>query len=125
MSEAFEVRAAHAVRTSGVSKRFGRVTALDAVDLVLRPGEIHALLGENGAGKTTLVRIIAGLEQPDGGSLALWDEAVDDLDARHARRRGVALVQQHFTLVPTLTASENLVLARPTSALIPPARVAG
>src|SRR4051812_27384439 len=125
MSEAFEVRAAHAVRTSAVSKHFGRVTALDAVDLVLRPGEIHALLGENGAGKTTLVRILAGLEQPDAGSLELWDEPVDELDARHARRRGVALVQQHFTLVPTLTASENLVLARPTGAVVPPARVAG
>jgi ABC-type uncharacterized transport system ATPase subunit len=125
MSDAFEVRAAHAVRTSGVSKHIGRVTALHDVDLVLRPGEIHALLGENGAGKTTLVRILAGLEQPDGGTLELWDEPVSGLDARHARRRGVALVQQHFTLVPTLTASENLVLARPTSPLVPPARVAG
>src|SRR3954453_17319855 len=118
MSEAFEVRAAHAVRTSAVSKRFGRVTALDAVDLALRAGEIHALLGENGAGKTTLVRILAGLEQPDGGAMELGDEPVSGLDARAARRRGVALVQQHFTLVPTLTGSENLVLARPTSALV-------
>ncbi|MFT3853729.1 MAG: ATP-binding cassette domain-containing protein [Ilumatobacteraceae bacterium] len=116
---------AEAVRATGVNKHFGRVAALRDVDLVLRAGEVHALLGENGAGKTTLMRILAGLEQPDGGSLTLWGEAVADLDARAARRHGVALVQQHFTLVPTLTAAQNLVLARPTGAVLPPARVAG
>ena len=109
----------------GVAKHFGAVTALHDTDLVLRPGEIHALLGENGAGKTTLVRILAGLETPDAGTIELWGEDAAGLDARAARQRGVALVQQHFTLVPTLTASQNLVLARPTGALVPPARVAG
>ena len=114
-----------AVRVTGASKHFGAVAALEGVDLVFRGGEIHALLGENGAGKTTLVRILAGLEHPDRGTVELWDEPAADLDARSARRRGVALVQQHFTLVPTLTASQNLVLARPTGALVPPSRVAG
>jgi ABC-type uncharacterized transport system ATPase subunit len=114
-----------AVRTSGVRKQFGRVNALHDVDLVLRGGEIHALLGENGAGKTTLVRILAGLEQPDAGTLSFGGQAVGTLDARAARRRGVALVQQHFTLVPTLTASQNLVLARPTGRFLPKGRDAG
>src|SRR5215207_278363 len=117
-------RTADAVRASGVAKRFGAVTALHDTDLVLRPGEIHALLGENGAGKTTLVRILAGLETPDEGTIEMWGEEAAGLDARGARQRGVALVQQHFTLVPTLTASQNLVLARPSGALVPPARVA-
>ena len=118
-------RTVEAVRVAGASKHFGAVAALEDVDLLFRAGEIHALLGENGAGKTTLVRILAGLEHPDAGTVELWDEPAGDLDARSARRRGVALVQQHFTLVPTLTASQNLVLARPTGALVPPARVAG
>src|SRR5829696_8794828 len=117
-------RTASAVRAAGVAKRFGAVTALHDTDLVLRPGEIHALLGENGAGKTTLVRILAGLENPDAGTIEMWGEPANGLDARAARRRGIALVQQHFTLVPTLTASQNLVLARPTGAFVPPARVA-
>lgn len=117
-------RAAEAVRVSGVSKHFGRVTALDDVDLVLRRGEIHALLGENGAGKTTLVRMLAGLEWPDHGTLSIGGDGVSRLDARSARERGVALVQQHFTLVPSLTASENLVLARRESVVLPPAKVA-
>src|SRR6187399_89413 len=117
-------RTVEAVRVSGASKRFGRVAALCEVDLVLRSGEIHALLGENGAGKTTLVRILAGLEHADEGSLELWGEPVHGLDARSARGRGIALVQQHFTLIPTLTASENLVLARPTGTMLPTAKVA-
>ena len=124
MTSEMETRAAEAVRVSGASKRFGRVTALDGVDLVLRRGEIHALLGENGAGKTTLVRILAGLERSDTGSMTIGGTDAGDLDARAARERGVALVQQHFTLVPTLTASENLVLARRGSAVLPPARIA-
>lgn len=124
MTSETETRAAEAVRVSGASKRFGRVTALDDVDLVLRRGEIHALLGENGAGKTTLVRILAGLERSDTGSMTIGGSDASDLDARSARERGVALVQQHFTLVPTLTASENLVLARRASAALPPARIA-
>ncbi len=119
-----DTRTADAVRVSGASKRFGRVAALSEVDLVLRAGEIHALLGENGAGKTTLVRILAGLEHSDVGSLELWGERAADLDARSARSWGVALVQQHFTLIPTLTASENLVLARPTSTILPSVKVA-
>jgi simple sugar transport system ATP-binding protein len=115
---------ADAVRATGLSKRFGTVAALRDVDIVLRGGEIHALLGENGAGKTTLVRMLAGLEQPDAGALQLWGASIDRLDARGARGRGVALVQQHFTLVPTLTAAQNLVLARPGGRILPPARVA-
>ncbi|MDY7102705.1 MAG: ATP-binding cassette domain-containing protein [Actinomycetota bacterium] len=107
------------VEMRGIRRRFGDTVALDGVDLTLRPGEISALLGANGAGKTTLMRILAGLDRPDDGSVSVLGEHVDRFDPGELRRRGVALVQQHFTLVPTLTASENLVLARPTSRWIP------
>jgi simple sugar transport system ATP-binding protein len=110
---------APAVRACGITRRFGATVALDGVDVEIRRGEIHALLGENGAGKTTLVRILAGLDRPDAGSVEVQGEAVDRFEPRHLRARGVALVQQHFTLVPTLTAGENLVLARPEGRWLP------
>ncbi len=108
-----------------ISRRFGTVQALDGVDVALRAGEIHALLGANGAGKTTLVRILAGLDRPDHGSVEVAGETVTSFDPRSQRARGVGLVQQHFTLVPTLTASENLVLARPEGPWLPRGRAAG
>lgn len=107
-----------------VTRRFGETLALDSVTLELRAGEIHALLGANGAGKTTLMRILAGLDSPDSGSVEVFGETVERFDPGLLRDRGVALVQQHFTLVPTLTASENLILARPTGPLLPSRREA-
>ncbi len=102
-----------------ITRRFGETVALGGVDLDLRAGEIHALLGANGAGKTTLMRILAGLDEPTSGTVDVLGEPITRFDPKDLRNRGVALVQQHFTLVPTLTASENLVLARPTGALLP------
>ncbi len=101
------------VEMRGIHRRFGDTHALRGVDLTLRAGEIHALLGSNGAGKTTLVRILAGLDRPDEGTVSVDGQLVERFDPKRLRSMGVALVQQHFTLVPTLTASENLVLARP------------
>ncbi|MEM1334304.1 MAG: ATP-binding cassette domain-containing protein, partial [Actinomycetota bacterium] len=104
------------VSASGVVRRFGSTTALDGAELTIRRGEIHAVLGENGAGKTTLMRMLAGLDRPDEGTVEIRGETIQQFDPRLARRAGVALVQQHFTLVPTLTAGENLELARPEGA---------
>ena len=107
----------------GIRRRFGAgPPALDGVDLDLRAGEVHALLGENGAGKTTLMRILAGLDSPDAGTVTLDGDPVTEFTPRALRERGVAMVQQHFTLVPTLTAGENLALARPRGRLRPGAR---
>lgn len=106
----------------GIRRRYGTTEALRGVDLTLRSGEIHALLGANGAGKTTLVRILAGLDRPDDGVVTVDGEPVTSFDPRAQRNRGVGLVQQHFTLVPTLTASENLLLARPPGRLLPGGR---
>ncbi len=101
------------VRLSGITKRFPGVTANDAVSLDIHPAEIHALLGENGAGKSTLIAILAGVQQPDAGSIEIGGETVAIASPREAIRRGIGTVYQHSTLVPNLTVAENLALGRP------------
>ena len=101
-----------AMRAAAITKRFPGVTALDGVDFEIEPGEVHALLGENGAGKSTLTRIIAGDYKPDGGSLYLRGVPVAFASPRDARRAGIRLVTQDRTLVPSLSAAENLLLGR-------------
>ena len=97
-------------RLHGITRRFGPVTALDGVHFDLAPGEIHGLLGENGAGKTTLARILAGLLPPDEGRIEIGGRAVTLRSARDARHLGVAMVHQHFSLVPRFTGFENVAL---------------
>jgi ABC-type sugar transport system ATPase subunit len=97
---------------AGISKSFPGVRALDAVDFTLEPGEVHALLGENGAGKSTLIKILAGAVVPDAGSVHLDGAALPPGDPLEVRRRGVSIVYQEFTLVPELTATENIFLGR-------------
>ncbi len=106
-------RGESAVVMRGIHRRFGTTVALGGVDLTLRHGEVHAVLGSNGAGKSTLMKIMVGLDRPDAGEVTIMGETVDRFEPRAIRSRGVALVQQHFTLIPTLTGGENLVLARP------------
>ena len=93
-----------------VTRRFGPVTALEGVSFDLVPGEIHGLLGENGAGKTTLARILGGLLPPDEGRVEIGGRAVALRNARDARALGVAMVHQHFSLVPRFTGFENIAL---------------
>lgn len=107
---------------SGVTRRFGAVTALDGVDLELRRGEIHALIGENGAGKSTIARILAGLDAPSEGSVTVGGLPFEHADRHEAIRRGVGFVQQHFSLISTFTAEENIALSRPTTAMRPSRR---
>ncbi|MYJ68166.1 MAG: ATP-binding cassette domain-containing protein, partial [Gemmatimonadetes bacterium] len=99
-----------AVRLRGVAKRFGAVRALEGVDFELAPGEIHGLLGENGAGKTTLARVVAGLLAPDAGQVEIGGREVRLGSAAEARALGVAMVHQHFSLVPRFTGFENVAL---------------
>ena len=98
------------VQLTGITKRFPGVVANDNVDFDLRPGEIHSILGENGAGKTTLMKILAGVYQPDTGSIHVHDQPVRIRSPRDSLRRGIGMVYQHFTLVPNLTVIENLIL---------------
>lgn len=99
------------VHMSAIRKQFPNgAIALDGVDLDLRPGEVHALLGENGAGKTTLSSILAGVYRPDGGTIIINGEPVVMKSPRDALRAGVAMVHQHFSLVEPMTVAENLLL---------------
>jgi len=91
-------------------KRFPGVVASNGVNLAVRKGEIHCLLGENGAGKTTLMRILYGLYQPDEGEIILNGKAVRISSPRAALSYHIGMVHQHFRLVPTLTVAENVVL---------------
>ena len=99
-----------AVELRGIVKRFPGVTANDRVDLIVRRGEIHCLLGENGAGKTTLMKILYGLYQPDAGEIYLGGNPTRIASPKAALAYRIGMVHQHFHLVPTLTVEENIVL---------------
>ncbi|WP_380167349.1 ABC transporter ATP-binding protein [Jannaschia sp. R86511] len=94
----------------GITKRFGSFTANDGIDLVVEPGEIHALLGENGAGKSTLMNVLFGLLRADEGTVLVDGEPVAFTGPRDAMAAGIGMVHQHFMLVPVFTVAENVVL---------------
>ena len=98
------------VSMTGIVKRFGPVEALRGVDFDLRPGEIHALLGENGAGKTTLMNTLYGMFPADEGTIAVGGREMRFGSPQDAIAEGIGMVHQHFMLVPTLTVAENMVL---------------
>src|ERR671937_3012980 len=103
---------AFALQARGITKRFPSVLANDHIDLDLRPGEVHALLGENGAGKSTLMNILYGLVAPDEGEILVNGAAVSIHDPADAIARGIGMGHQHFMLVPVLTVAENVVLGQ-------------
>jgi ABC-type uncharacterized transport system ATPase subunit len=100
-----------ALQLEGVTKRFGALVANDHIDLELRRGEIHALLGENGAGKSTLMNVLYGLHKPDEGRMLLDGEEVHIDSPSQAIGMGIGMVHQHFMLIPVMTVAENIVLA--------------
>ena len=99
-----------ALEARGIVKAFPGIVANDEVDFDLRSGEIHALLGENGAGKSTLMNILAGLYRPDAGEILLDGTPVAFRSPRDAIAAGLGMVHQHFTLVPSQTVTENILL---------------
>ncbi len=95
----------------GISKTYpGGVVANDGVNLVIEPGEVHAVVGENGAGKSTLMKILFGIEQPNSGTLTLDGKSVRFANPREAIEAGIGMVFQHFSLVPSFSVYENVVL---------------
>jgi simple sugar transport system ATP-binding protein len=94
----------------GITKRFPGVVANDGVDLEIRPGEVHALLGENGAGKTTLMNILSGRYRPDAGEILVDGAPVQFRSPKTALARGIGMVHQHFLLVGRHSVAENILL---------------
>ena len=105
------------LRLKGVGKRFGGVVALRDVDLTVRTGQVQVLLGENGAGKSTLVKMIAGVHEPDSGSIEIDGRPVRIASTRDAESHGIATIHQELNLVPTLSVAENITLGRTPSRL--------
>ncbi len=98
---------------AGISKSYGPVHALADVSLDVRPGRVHALLGENGAGKSTLMGIASGATRPDRGTITVDGERIDHLTADRAARLGIAIVHQHPAVLPDMTVAENIRIAVP------------
>ncbi|MEQ8210421.1 MAG: sugar ABC transporter ATP-binding protein [Lacipirellulaceae bacterium] len=101
----------------GICKAFPGVRALDRVDFEVRPGEVHALMGENGAGKSTLIKVLTGVHQPDAGTIRLQGDPITPQAPSEAEAAGISTVYQEVHLVPNLSVAENLMLGRqPTRA---------
>ncbi|MDO9397484.1 MAG: ABC transporter ATP-binding protein [Herbiconiux sp.] len=106
------------VRLTGIVKRFGTFTANDRIDLAVKAGTVHAIVGENGAGKSTLMKILAGEEHPDEGTIEIAGTPRSFKSPRDAQQAGIGIVHQHFLLADALRVWENVVLAdEPGSAL--------
>lgn len=98
------------IEMRGITKRFPGVVANDSIDLSIRRGEIHAILGENGAGKTTLMNILSGMVHPDEGTIVIRGQETAIKSPRDALKHKIGTVYQHFTLVPNLSVIENVIL---------------
>ncbi len=107
------------LKMRGITKRYPGVIALDGVDFSILPGEVHALVGENGAGKSTLMKILAGAECMDSGSILLQDSPVAINTPEQAMDLGISIIYQEFNLVPHMSAAENIFLGREPKGLMP------
>jgi inositol transport system ATP-binding protein len=100
------------LRMEGISKAFPGVQALDDVHFEVRPGTVHALMGENGAGKSTLMKVLIGMYQPDAGTIELGGEQVQVADTARALGLGISMIHQELSPVPEMTVAENIYLGR-------------
>src|SRR2546427_458257 len=100
------------LKLESITKAFSGVTVLEEVDFEVRPGEVHALVGENGAGKSTLMKIVTGAHQADRGRILWKGRKVAITTPRRARALGISIVHQELMLVPQLSVGENIFLGR-------------
>jgi ABC-type sugar transport system ATPase subunit len=100
------------IEMRGIEKHFGRIIALDGVDLTLREGDILGLLGDNGSGKSTLIKTLVGVHQPDDGEIYIHGERVNISSPKEARQYGITTVYQDLALIDTLSVAANIFLAR-------------
>jgi ABC-type sugar transport system ATPase subunit len=114
MTLAEPVATAPALEARDIVKRFDGVHALNGAQLSVRPGEIHALLGENGAGKSTLIKVLTGIYAPDAGTLWRNGEEVEFHNVRVANRAGVSALYQELSIIPSLSVAENILLGDQT-----------
>lgn len=103
------------IETKGLRKSFPGVLANDQIDIDIRRGEVHAIVGENGAGKSTLMKILCGLYQPDAGEIFLNGEKIELSDPGKAIKLGIGMVHQHFMLIPRFSVTENIILGAENS----------
>src|SRR5690554_4115870 len=113
--------AAPAIELRGVSKAFGSVQANKDIDIRVRKGTIHGIIGENGAGKSTLMSILYGFYRADAGEILIDGKPVQITDSLAAIRAGIGMVFQHFKLVENFTVLENVVLGAEGNARLGPA----
>src|SRR3981081_3471559 len=95
--------ASHFVEMIGISKRFGGIRALDDVSFAVKPGEVHALLGENGAGKSTLMKILSGAYHRDSGEIRILGQPVEISNPHVSRQLGIGIIYQEVFLAPDLS----------------------
>lgn len=100
------------LKMCGISKHFPGVNALENVNFELKPGEIHALIGENGAGKSTLMKVLTGIYQPDAGTILLRGKPYQSKNPKDALNHGISMIYQEFNLLPDLNVAENIFVAR-------------
>lgn len=103
------------IELKNIVKRFGKVLANNNVNLAVKKGEVHAIVGENGAGKSTLMKILYGLYHPDEGQIILNGEVITKSSPKNSVKHGIGMVHQHFMLIPPLTVAENVILGMETS----------
>lgn len=97
----------------GISKTYGNAAALQDVDFSVKPGEVHALIGENGAGKSTLLNILSGVREADSGEISVNGQTVQMKNPLSARHAGIAMIHQELQHVPELSVAQNMFLGRP------------
>ncbi|SPT52827.1 Ribose import ATP-binding protein RbsA [Actinomyces bovis] len=100
------------LEATGITKRFPGVLALDDVQFMLRPGEVHSLVGENGAGKSTLMKVLGGIHKPDAGSLKLYGRETNIDGPLDAQSKGISIIHQELNLMPDLTVAQNIFFGR-------------